>query len=127
MPVHFKMVPKRNMLVSPPEVKYFPTVVSSGEVDFEYLAKTVADRSTFSEADCYGALIGLTEVIGEELLKGNIVSLDRLGSFRLTIKGTAADTEQELGKTNIIEAKIVYRPSKMMKRTLRGAKFKRLR
>jgi predicted histone-like DNA-binding protein len=127
MAVLFKMIPKKNMLVSPPVVKYYPVAISDGEADFDYLCKRVAQRSTVSAADCYGALVALTEVIGEELLDGKIVSLDRLGSFKLTLKGTPADTAHELGKSNVIGAKVVYKPSKIMKKTIGSARFKRLR
>lgn len=127
MAVPFKMVPKRNVLVSPPVVKYYPVAVAAGSVDFDYLCDKVARRSSMSPADCYGAIIALTDVIGEELLQGNIVTLEHLGSFRLTLKGTPADSETDLGKSNITEAKVIYKPSKIMSRVIRGAKFRRLR
>ena len=33
MPVKFKMLPKKNTLVSPPEVKYYPCAIHKGEED----------------------------------------------------------------------------------------------
>ncbi len=127
MPVQFKMIPKQNNLVSPPEIKYYPCAVNKGEVTLNDLAKIMASRSTISRADCYGVIIALSEVISESLANGNIVRVDNLGSFQLRLHGTAAETEETLGKSNIKEAKISYKPSKELKEKLRRITYKRIR
>lgn len=127
MSVHFKMVPKQNNLVSPPEIKYYPCAVSKGEEDLNSLAKTVASRSTISRADCYGVIVALSEVIGEALTDGKIVKIDNLGSFQLALSGTAADTSEPLGKANIKEAKIKFRPSSELKTKTKNINYKRIR
>ena len=127
MAVSFKLVPKQNNLVAPPEVKYYPCAVSKGEADLDSLADVVSSRSSMSRADCYGVIIGLTEAIGEALADGKIVRIDALGTFQITIQGTAADSPEELGKSTIKGTKIVYRPSKKMKKRLENINFKRLR
>ena len=127
MAINFKMVPKKNILVSPPQVKYYPCAIHKGEEDLDSLAEMVASRSSMSKADCYGVIIGLTEVIAEALAAGRIVRIDSLGSFQITVQGTPADTLEELGKANIKSAKIKYTPSKRMKIKLEGLTFKRVR
>lgn len=127
MSVAFKLVPKQNNLVSPPDIKYYPCAVSKGEADLDSLADIVSSRSSMSRADCYGVIIGLTEAIGEALADGKIVRIDALGTFQITIQGTAAKTQDELGKATIKGTKIVYRPSKKMKKRLEGINFKRIR
>ena len=127
MAVSFKLVPKQNNLVSPPEVKYYPCAVSKGEADLDSLADVVSSRSSMSRADCYGVIIGLTEAISEALLDGKIVRIDALGTFQITIQGTAAENPEELGKSTIKGTKIVYRPSKKMKKRLNAITFRRMR
>jgi predicted histone-like DNA-binding protein len=127
MPVEFKMIPKQNNLVSPPEVKYYPCAVSQGQVDLDDLAKIIASRSTISRVDCYGVIIALSEVISESLADGNIVKIDNLGSFQLVLLGTAAETKDPLGKSNIKGAKISYKPSKELKNKLKRITYKRMR
>lgn len=127
MAIHFKMVPKKNILVSPPQVKYYPCAIHKGEEDLDSLSEMVASRSSMSKADCYGVIIGLTEVIAEALAAGRIVRIDSLGSFQITVQGTPADTLEELGKANIKSVKIKYNPSKRMKIKLEGLTFKRVR
>lgn len=127
MAVNFKMVPKKNILVSPPQVKYYPCAIHKGEEDLDSLAELVSSQSSMSKADCYGVIIGLTDVISKALASGKIVRIDSLGSFQITVQGTPADTFEELGKANIKSAKIKFNPSKRMKTKLKGLIFKRVR
>ena len=127
MAIAFKMVPKQNNIVSPPQTKYYPCAVSSGAVDLEYIAEVISSRSTVSAADCYGVLIGMSQVIGEELSKGNIVKIDRLGTFALTLKGKGTDEPELLNKSSILGAKMLFKPARNFKQVLKNLKFKRLR
>ena len=127
MPVNFKMVAKCNSLVSPPEIKYFPCAVSTSEVDLDDLADIVSSCSTMSKADCYGVIIALTKAIGDSLSNGSIVKINSLGTFRLTIQGAAADNQDDLGKSNIKGAKVIYKPSNEIKNKLKKVTYKRVR
>ncbi len=127
MPIHFKMTPKKNIMVSPPEVKYYPCAIHKGEENLESLADTIASRSTMSVGDCYGVIMSLTLAIGEALSEGRIVRIDTLGSFQVTLKGTPADSQQPIGKSNIKGANVVYKPSKQLKNRLKTLKYKRIR
>jgi predicted histone-like DNA-binding protein len=127
MAIQFKMVPKQNNIASPPEVKYYPCAISQGEVNLNDLAKIVASRCTISRADCHGVIMALSEVIGQQLVQGNIVRLDELGTFSLTLQGTAADSPEPLGKANIKGARIVFQPSRDIKIFLKSIVYKRIR
>ena len=127
MSVDFKMIPKKNNLASPPEVKYYPCAVSKGEMKLDDLAKIIAGSSTMSKADCYGVIMALSEVIGQSLADGKIVRIDSLGYFQLYLHGTAADSEEPLGKSNIKGAKISFKPSKGLKSKIKQITYKRIR
>jgi predicted histone-like DNA-binding protein len=121
------MIPKQNNLISPPEVKYYPCAVSKGEMQLDDLDRIIAGRSTISRADCYGVIMALSDVIGQVISDGNIVKIDSLGTFQLVLQGTAADTEDALGKSNIKGAKISYKPSKELKTKIKDITYKRMR
>ena len=127
MSVRFKMIPKQNNLVSPPEVKYYPCAVSKGEMHLDDLAKIISERSSMSKADCYGVIMALSDVIGEALSDGNIVKIESLGTFSLALLGTAADAAEPLGKANIKGAKISYKPSKELKSKVKEITYRRMR
>ena len=127
MLVQCKMVPKQNNIATPPQVKYYPCAVSSGEVDLEYLAEIISSRSTISVADCYGVLIGMSQVIGEELAKGKIVKIERLGTFALSLKGAGTDEHQKLNKNTILGTRMLFKPAKSLKKVLTTLNFIRVR
>ena len=127
MSVQFKMIPKKNNLVSPPEIKYYPCAISKGEVNLDDLARLIASRTTMSRPDCYGVIMALSDAVGESLANGNIVRIDSLGSFQLNLTGTGAETEDALGKSNIREAKINYKPSKDLRNRMKRITYKRIR
>lgn len=127
MAVQFKMIPKQNNLVTPPEVNYYPCAVSLGEVSLDDLARTIAGRTTMSRADCFGVITALSEVIGEALSEGNLVKIEQLGTFHLTLQGTASATQEALGKSNIKGAKINFKPSKELKTKMKRNTYKRMR
>ena len=91
------------------------------------LANIVSSRSTMSKADCYGVMIAMSEAIGDALLEGNIVKIEALGTFMLTVQGSASNTIDDLGKANIKSSRIVYKPSIEIKRKLKNIIFKRIR
>lgn len=127
MSISFKMVPKKNNLTVPPVTKYYPCAVHNGEDDLESLAQIVVSQSTMSKADCYGVIIALTKVIGESLASGRIVRIDNLGTFQITLQGFPADSPEDLGKSTIKGAKIIYKPARAMKQTLKQLTYKRIR
>ncbi|MCF8274678.1 MAG: hypothetical protein K9I95_12685 [Flavobacteriaceae bacterium] len=126
MSVQFKMVAKQNNIATPPQTKYYPCAVSKGTVDLEYISKIIAGRSSLSEADCYGVMIAMSDVIGQTLAQGQTVKIDSLGTFALSIKGSAADSPEILGKNHIKGARILYKPSPRLKKFLKYLSFKRL-
>jgi predicted histone-like DNA-binding protein len=127
MAIEFKMVPKQNNISSPPKIKYYPCAISQGEINLNDLARIIASRSTISRADCYGVIMALSEVIGQQLQQGRIVKIEDLGTFSLTLQGTAADSDEPLGKANIKGARINYKPSKELKSKVKQLTYKRIR
>lgn len=121
------MVAKKNNLAHPPETKYYPCAVSKNSITMNDLANIVSSRSTMSKADCYGVMIAMSEAIGDALLEGNIVKIEALGTFMLTVQGSASNTIDDLGKANIKSSRIVYKPSIEIKRKLKNIIFKRIR
>ena len=127
MAIQFKMVPKRNMLSAENTVNYYPCAISQGEVDLDKLAAIVASRSTISPADCYGVIHGLSEVIAQMLMEGKIVKIEKFGSLKITLQGTPASNDEDLGKKHIRKINVIYKPAKELMRKLKGATFKRVR
>jgi len=124
MSINVKIIPKKNSLSTPAEVKYYPCAVSSGTVVLEELAQEISYRCTLTEADCYASIIALSEVIADALSNGKIIKMDKLGSLQLTLKSKGSSTPEACSKTNIIGNKIVFKPSKYLKKRMETNVYK---
>lgn len=127
MPIQFKMVAKRNNLVQPPEVNYYPCAVNQGEETLETLAQKICAASSLTEADCFGVMYALSNAISEALTDGKIVRIDSLGTFQLTLKATGSPEPTVRGKSLIKENKIVFKPSKRLKAKVAKATYEQLK
>lgn len=86
---------KKNNLVTPATVKYFPQIAPSTPLTLAQITKRIEKRSTVSSADVKAVLDALQTEVIDALQNGNSVRLGDLGSFRLTIKANGADTAAE--------------------------------
>ncbi|WP_162126241.1 HU family DNA-binding protein [Flavobacterium phycosphaerae] len=125
MAVPYTIVPKKNNLVTPPEVKYYPIAVGRQVIDLDQLAKRVAQASSMSVADCYGVIIALTEQIAFELADGNIIKIKSLGTFQLTISSGGVEQPTESILPHIKATRIKYKPSKELQQKLKVVKFEK--
>jgi len=83
---------------------------SKGVLSFSRLCKRISDRCTATKADVMAALEGCIYVMKEALEDGAIVRLGDFGSFHLSVNSKGAETEKDFSSSNIIGAKINFRP-----------------
>ena len=95
MSISFKIMPKKNSLVSPPQIKYYPCAIQDGEDNLQSLTDILSSQSTISRADCYGVIMALTKVFGESLSEGRILRIDNLDSFQITLQGLPSESPDE--------------------------------
>jgi predicted histone-like DNA-binding protein len=106
--------------------KYHPMVKSTGKTTLRDLAERIAEISTVSSVDVVAVLEALLTIIPRELADGNIVNLGDFGTFRLRVRSTGSDSEEEVTARNIIQAFARFRPGKRFKKTLDNASFEKL-
>ena len=71
-----------------PEVDYFHgQAIKTGELTMEKLAKRINNSTTVTQSDCYAVLKSMKEHIIEALTEGQVVVLDDLGRFQVTLQG----------------------------------------
>jgi len=116
MPVHYRIVPKKDPRDLEAEPKYYPTVVSTGRTSLRELAERIARMSTVSTTDSMAMLEALLTVIPDELADGRIVDLGEFGAFRLTIQASGEATPQAAGEHNIKQVRVQYRSGKGFKK-----------
>ena len=79
---------------------------------------------TLTDYEVKFALAEVMQVIIENIEIGRGTELGPLGSIELSVKADAVDTEEELNKKLIEKTKILYKPSKEIKKALKEVKYK---
>ena len=107
-----------------PDVDYFHgAAIKTGELTMEKLAKRINNSTTVTQADCYAVLKSMKDHITEALTEGQVVVLDDLGRFQITLQGKCynADTmasEDFLPSSYIRGHRIVFRPESALKKAI---------
>ena len=76
------------------EVIYFPQWTRISTVTETQLAKRMARGSTFSVGEINGVFSDFPQSIIDELLNGNAVKIDGLGTFKLKVRARARRTSR---------------------------------
>ena len=122
MPITYAVKKVRNP--KNPDVDYFHgAAIKTGELTMEKLAKRINNSTTVTQSDCYAVLKSMKDHIIEALTEGQVVVLDDLGRFQITLQGKCynADTmasEDFLPSSYIRGHRIVFRPESALKKAI---------
>ena len=107
-----------------PDVDFFHgRAVKTGELTMEKLARRINNSTTVTQADCRAVLISMKDHIIEALTEGQVVVLDDLGRFQVTLQGKSYPTEvmaqKEFSPSSMVKGhKIVFRPEVALKKAV---------
>ena len=116
----------------PDENYYHGVAVKTGELTMEKLAKRINNSTTVTAADCYAVLKSMKDNIVEALLEGQVVVLDDLGRFQVSLHGKSYNAEtmadEEFVPSSYIKGhRIVFRPDPELKKEVaKDFKLKRI-
>ena len=122
MPITYAVKKVRNP--KNPDVDFFHgQAIKTGELTMEKLAKRINNSTTVTQADCRAVLISMQEHIIEALTEGQVVVLDDLGRFQVTLQGKCYPTEvmqaEDFSPSAMIKShKIVFRPDAALKKAV---------
>lgn len=111
-------VAKRNPQDRTSDPKHYAVAMHNGKLELDDLATGIADRCSLRRADVYGVLVALVDLIPDELRSGKIISMGDLGSFYISVKSEGETTADEVSTTSVKGYKLVYRPTKKLKKQL---------
>ena len=116
-----------------PDVDYFHgQAIKTGELTLDKLAKRINNSTTVTQADCRAVLVSMKDHIIEALTEGQVVVLDDLGRFQITLQGKCYPKEvinaEDFSPSAMIKShKIVFRPDAALKREVaKDFKLKRI-
>ena len=129
--INYKVTKCRNPKF--PDANYFKgTVQKTGELNFEKLAKRINDSTTVTMADCYAVLKSMKQHIVEALHEGQVVVLEDIGRFQLSLQGKCYPedmlTNPDFKPSEMIKGwKVIFRPDPQLKSEVRKEiKLKRI-
>ena len=123
MSVNIKAIPRKNPQDFTLAPLFYAIVENKDKTDINRLTKLVSDGSTVRENDIHAVLIGLVNVIIDELSEGRSVQLGTLGTFRLSVNSESSPTADEVTVNNIKKTKILYRPGPSLQEKLKILQF----
>ena len=131
MPITYKVAKCRNPKF--PEANYYKgTAVKTGELNFDKLAKRINNSTTITQADCYAVLKSMKQHIVEALHEGQVVVLEDIGRFQVSLQGKCYPEEvlgsEEFKPSEMIKGwKVIFRPDPQLKSEIRKEfKLKRI-
>ena len=115
------------------DVDYFHgQAIKTGELTLEKLAKRINNSTTVTQTDCRAVLLSMKDHIIEALTEGQVVVLDDLGRFQVSLQGKCypaeAMADEEFSPSAFIKAhRIVFRPDPGLKKEVaKEFKLKRI-
>lgn len=91
--------------------KWYGKAVVNNLISTDQIADRIQANSTLRKSDILAVLSELSEIIHNELIMGNRVMLDGIGSFKPGITSTSAETAKEWSVvSNIVGTHVIFRP-----------------
>lgn len=110
-------------------VAWYPQVARVEALDLDDIAEKISLTCTVTEHDIKAVLSALQEQVVFALRNGNSVRLGDLGSFRLTMKGDACGTREEVSAEKIKRLRVRFTSGSRLRMLLqsgaRGVRFSR--
>ena len=122
MPITYAVKKTKNPK-NPETPFYHAQAIKTGELTFEKLAKRINSSTTVTQTDCRAVLISMKEHIIEALTEGQVVVLDDLGRFQISLQGKCYPAESMQAEdfspsAQIKGHKIVFRPDVKLKKAI---------
>lgn len=125
MAIKFKLIQKRDMKGGK---KYYPQVITNGNVTFTKLCQEIAEQSSLTDGDVKNCLDRLSYVLASHLSDGQNVSLGDLGSFGVMAKGEGKDKAEEfVTARDMKRLSVRYFPGKRIREVQDNATYQRVK
>ena len=110
---------------------YHAQAIKTGELTMEKLAKRINNSTTVTQTDCRAVLMSMKDHIIEALTEGQVVVLDDLGRFQVTIQGKCYSQDAMAASdfspsAQVKSHKIVFRPDVTLRKAV-AAEFSLVR
>ena len=100
------------------EKKWYLQQRIKGYVDTDQICQDILELSSLSPGDVRSVLENLNLVIQKRMDAGYSVRLDKLGSFRTSVKSVGAETPEQLTARSASQVRLIFSPAPQLKESL---------
>ena len=125
MPIEYKTIERSNPQ-DRTKKKFYATAQKTGDTRMDELCDEIVQISALSKSDVYGVLYALLEVLPRHLGNGRSVHLEGLGSFRVSLRSNAEDSEDDVDMHSIKGARLLFTISKDLKKLLNDLEYRKV-
>ncbi|MBO5699128.1 MAG: HU family DNA-binding protein [Bacteroidaceae bacterium] len=123
--IRYKLLQRKNPQTA--EKKFYAANNIETFVDLNKIAEEIANQCTLTRHDIKAVLSALDEAIYNHLVDGQSVRFGDLGSFRPTLSGKGALTEEEFQTSMIKRVMVRFTPSSTLRNKLdANVKYQRI-
>lgn len=125
MATRYSLVSRKNPADKDEPAKFYAQIQSAGSQDFKTLTRAISNQCTVTSADSKAVLDAFMQQMLLALAGGQIVRMNDLGSFRLSISSKGTATKEEFKATQITKARIIFTPCKELKEMLNTLSYEK--
>ena len=125
MAIFYNVITRANPRDREQPLKYYATLKSVGVVGTKEIAKQMADETTLNPKEAEMSIVQLAKIAKRLLMQGYTLSLEDLGSMRLTANSTGAETAGEVSAKSIKGLNVRFSPSKAFKEEVSRSELKK--
>ena len=132
MAITYKITKVKNPKGDESKTYCHAVAVKTSNYEFDELAEDIAQSTTVTKADALAVLASVKPFITKALLGGQVVVLQDIGRFQVTLQGKCypaeALTDEEFSPASMIKShRIVFRPEAKLKKDINaGISIKRI-
>lgn len=105
---------------------FIPQPAGGQTIDVKEISRRIEGMCTVTKADVAAVLEALESVIGSALAEGDSVRLGTLGSFRVKMRATSAESSEAVTASNITNVGVSFRATHELKQRLTSSEFERV-
>ena len=127
--IKYSVVPRINPQSPRSGYKYYGQSQANGVVTLKEMAQRIEESTTCTYTDAIAVLTALENRIRESLANGEIVQLGEIGNLQINVvnKSGGSETEEDYtAASNIVGAKIRFRPGAGIRSVLYGLNFEKV-
>lgn len=128
MSIKYKLVLKKDLTkdAAANAKRYYASAPVSGTMSFNSICDVIADRSTASDGDVALVVRCLIHAMEEALLRNEVVEMDTLGRFRLSLGSSGVVDKKDFQASMIRKPKIIFTPGARLRAMIEKVSLERI-